>query len=47
MAGWKVVFWAWAERSTADLSDGMTVEVVGGLWRHVAELVEPLGGAWQ
>jgi hypothetical protein len=29
------------------LSDSVIVEVVGGLWWHVAEWAKSLGGAWR
>jgi hypothetical protein len=31
-------------RSASDLSDGVTVEVVGGLWWRVAKQAKSLGG---
>jgi hypothetical protein len=45
--GWKAIFWVGLERSAADLSDGVTIEVVGGLWWHVVEWAKSLGGAWR
>jgi len=47
MLSWKVIFWVGLERSEANLSDGVTVEVVRGLWWHVAEWAKSLGGAWR
>jgi hypothetical protein len=35
--GWKEVFWAYLGRTAEDLSDGVTFNVVGGLWWCVAE----------
>lgn len=43
---WKAVFCIDMGRTEADLSDGVTVELVGGLWWGVAEQAETLGGAW-
>jgi len=50
VTGCKVVFWAWTERSAADLSDSVTVEVsedCGGAWLNGQNLWAVSGSAWQ
>jgi len=47
MLGWKAIFWVGLEQLVTDLFDGVTVEVVGGLWWHMAEWAKSLGSEWR